>query len=68
MRRPLIMLALCGLWASAAAAQAPADPGPQPEQRGPRAPARLFISPSGEPFRAGEPGRQPVAVATATPC
>ncbi|WP_300579286.1 hypothetical protein [Phenylobacterium sp.] len=54
MRRPLIMLALCGLWASAAAAQAPADPGPQPEQRGPRAPARLFISPSGEPFRDGD--------------
>jgi hypothetical protein len=50
------MLALCGLWASAAAAQAPAaDPGPEQQDRpGPRAPARLFISPSGEPFRDGD--------------
>ncbi|MDP2213547.1 hypothetical protein [Phenylobacterium sp.] len=33
-----------GLWAGVAAAQAPAGPGPGPA-------ARLFISPSGEPFR-----------------
>lgn len=51
----LIVLALCGLWASAAAAQAPAaDPGPEPDRRGPGPQARLFISPSGEPFRDGE--------------
>lgn len=55
MTRPLIMLALCSLWASTAAAQAPpAEPGPDQDARGPRAPARLFISPSGEPFRDGD--------------
>jgi len=54
MTRPLIMLALCGLWASSAAAQAPADLGPEEEHRGQRPPARLFRSPSGEPFRDGE--------------
>ena len=52
MTRPLIMLALCSLWASSAAAQTPpTDPGPEPDRRGTRPPARLFISPSGEPFR-----------------
>ncbi|MDP1617255.1 hypothetical protein [Phenylobacterium sp.] len=52
MTRPLIMLALCGFWASAAAAQTPAESGPGRGPGGP--PARLFISPSGEPFRDGD--------------
>ncbi|MEH6677891.1 hypothetical protein [Phenylobacterium sp.] len=54
MTRPLIMLALCSLWAGSAAAQAQADLGPEPDRGGRRPEARLFISPSGEPFRDGD--------------